>query len=88
MPALSHSEWSFLSAGGVNSKDAHELIYARQNLVTHAKAFGLDAIDMVDTNFKGKSFLKLECCYAIVLVKSNIINFLFQLQDSRLEFYD
>ena len=57
----------YISAGGVNSKDAHELIYARQNLVTHAKAFGLDAIDMVDTNFKGKS-LKLDCCYAIVFV--------------------
>lgn len=39
--------------GGTNTKDAHELIFARQSLVTHAKAFGLDAIDLVDTNFKG-----------------------------------
>ena len=45
-------EYSF-HKGGANTKDAHELIFARQSLVTHAKAFGLDAIDLVDTNFKG-----------------------------------
>lgn len=62
---------AFSSAGGVNSKDAHELIYARQNLVTHAKAFGLDAIDMVDTNFKGKKFNRLNfamSCASIIFI--------------------
>ena len=61
--SLIYSEWCFLSAGGVNSKDAHELIYARQSLATHAKAFGLDAIDMVDTNFKGKRLVRMLLCY-------------------------
>ena len=46
---------SFHLKGGANTKDARELIFARQSLVTHAKAFGLDAIDLVDTNFKGMS---------------------------------
>ena len=45
-------EYSF-HKGGANTKDARELIFARQSLVTHTKAFGLDAIDLVDTNFKG-----------------------------------
>ena len=29
------------------------MIYARQSLVTHAKAFGLNAIDLVDIDYKG-----------------------------------
>ncbi len=29
------------------------MLYARQSLVTHAKAFGLDAIDLVDIDYKG-----------------------------------
>ena len=40
-------------SGGVRSKTVEELLYARQKVVTLAKAFGVDAIDIVDTNFKG-----------------------------------
>ena len=39
--------------GGVRTKDARELLFARQSLVTYAKAFGLDAIDLVDIDYKG-----------------------------------
>jgi len=28
-------------------------VFARQSIVTHAKAFQLDAIDLVDIDFKG-----------------------------------
>ena len=34
--------------------DARELMFARQSIVTHAKAFNLDAIDLVDINYKGE----------------------------------
>ncbi len=40
-------------SGGTRTKDAYEVLYARQSLVTHAKAFGLDAIDLVDIDYKG-----------------------------------
>ena len=40
--------------GATHTKDAKELIHARQSVVVHAKAFGLQAIDMVHINFKGK----------------------------------
>ena len=38
----------------VRTKDASELSYARQKLVTHCKAYKLKAIDMVYIDFKGK----------------------------------
>lgn len=41
--------------GGTRTKESQELLYARQSVVAHAKAFGLDAIDQVDTDFKGDS---------------------------------
>ena len=41
-------------SGATRTKDAKELIHARQSVVVHAKAFGLQAIDMVYINFKGK----------------------------------
>ena len=40
--------------GGIRTKDAREVLFARQAVVTEAKAFGLDAIDLVDTDYKGK----------------------------------
>ena len=40
-------------SGGTRTEDAKELMYARQCFVTHCKAFGLQAIDMVHINFKG-----------------------------------
>ena len=41
-------------SGATRTKDAKELIHTRQSVVVHAKAFGLQAIDMVYINFKGK----------------------------------
>ena len=41
-------------SGATRTKDAKELIHARQSVVVNAKAFGLQAIDMVYINFKGK----------------------------------
>ena len=37
-----------------------ELLYARSNLVMHAAAFGLQAIDMVQTNFTNPVLLQVE----------------------------
>lgn len=42
-----------VSIGGTRTKDALELLYARQSVVVHAKAYGLQAIDLVDINYKG-----------------------------------
>lgn len=38
--------------GATRSPEADELLYARQNIIVHAKAFGLQAIDLVNINFK------------------------------------
>ena len=40
------------SIGAVRTKDAVELLFARQMFIMHVKGFGLQAIDMVDINFK------------------------------------
>lgn len=39
--------------GATRTEDVRELIHARQSVVVHAKAYGLQAIDMVYINFKG-----------------------------------
>lgn len=39
--------------GGERTKTAEEIVFARQSLVAHARAFGLDPIDLVDIDFKG-----------------------------------
>eukprot|EP00731_Ephydatia_muelleri_P031540 Em0023g47a len=46
--------------GGTRTAGATELIYARQSVVTHAKAFGMDAIDMVDIEYKNLDNLKCQ----------------------------
>lgn len=38
--------------GAVRTDSCMELMYARQKIVAHAKAFGLQAIDLVHINFK------------------------------------
>jgi len=49
-----------LIVGGERTKDAKELLYARQKLVLVAKAFQLQAIDLVHIDFKG-------CCdYTVI----------------------
>lgn len=40
-------------SGATRTEDVKELIHARQSVVVHAKAYGLQAIDMVYINFKG-----------------------------------
>ena len=38
--------------GAARTDSAIELLYARQKIVAHAKAFGMQAIDLVHINFK------------------------------------
>lgn len=47
--------------GVTRTPEADELLYARSALVLHAAAFGLQAIDMVQTNFKNEELLRQEC---------------------------
>lgn len=49
-----------VSIGATRTKDAKELIHARQSVVVHAKAFGLQAIDMVYINFKDPEGLQAQ----------------------------
>ncbi|KAK3591109.1 hypothetical protein CHS0354_035921 [Potamilus streckersoni] len=44
--------------GAVRSKDSKELLYARQKIVTTAKAFRLQAIDMVHIDYKDQESLR------------------------------
>lgn len=46
--------------GITRTPEAQELLYARSSLVMHAAAFGLQAIDMVQTNFTNTELLQLE----------------------------
>ena len=39
----------------MRTEDATELLYARQSIVTHAKAYQLQAIDLVHIDFKSMS---------------------------------
>jgi len=45
----------------IRSPSRRELLYARSQIVIVAKAFGLDAIDMVCVNYKDNEYLKEEC---------------------------
>ncbi|XP_055372344.1 citramalyl-CoA lyase, mitochondrial-like [Condylostylus longicornis] len=72
---LSSSECNFMPAGIVfgsddflanlgatrDVSDSSNILYARQKIVLTAKAFGLQAIDMVYINFKDLDGLKLQC---------------------------
>ena len=40
--------------GGTRTESASEILYARQHLVTVAKAYNLQAIDLVHIDFKSK----------------------------------
>jgi citrate lyase subunit beta-like protein len=46
--------------GATRTKAATELLYARQAVLTHAKAFGLQAIDLVNINYKDLDHLRQE----------------------------
>ncbi|KAJ6600616.1 citrate lyase beta subunit [Mycena sp. CBHHK59/15] len=45
----------------LRSPSRHELLYTRSQIVIAAKAFGLDAIDMVCVNYKDLEYLREEC---------------------------
>ncbi|KAJ7043912.1 Pyruvate/Phosphoenolpyruvate kinase-like domain-containing protein [Mycena alexandri] len=45
----------------LRSSSRHELLYTRSSIVITAKAFGLEAIDMVCVNYKDPDFLQDEC---------------------------
>lgn len=47
--------------GITRTPDAQELLFARSSLVMHAAAFGLQAIDIVQTNFTNNELLQAEC---------------------------
>lgn len=47
-----------VSIGATRTEDVKELIHARQSVVVHAKAYGLQAIDMVYINFKDPEGLR------------------------------
>jgi len=49
------------NVGGERTKDAKELLYARQKLVLVAKAFQLQAIDLVHIDYKGKLQKQIQC---------------------------
>ncbi|XP_028396847.1 citramalyl-CoA lyase, mitochondrial-like [Dendronephthya gigantea] len=50
----------FANIGATRTKDAKELMFARQSIVIHCKAFGLQAIDMVHIGFKDLERLEEE----------------------------
>jgi len=45
----------------VRTISRHELLFVRSQIVTTAKAFGLEAIDMVCVNYKDPEYLQEEC---------------------------
>ena len=44
--------------GATRTDDGKELLFARQSIVIHCKAYGLQAIDMVHINYTGLSTWK------------------------------
>lgn len=53
MSSSTSSAKNLFFLGATRTEDVKELIHARQSVVVHAKAYGLQAIDMVYINFKG-----------------------------------
>lgn len=54
-------------AGVTRTIEAKELLYARSSLVLHAAAYGLQAIDMVQINYRDVDLLEKECRDAVEL---------------------
>ncbi|XP_062982180.1 citramalyl-CoA lyase, mitochondrial isoform X2 [Elgaria multicarinata webbii] len=46
------------SIGSTSSKDTHDILYARQKIIVTAKAFGLQAIDLVYIDFQDEEGLR------------------------------
>lgn len=62
-----YNVWDFLKtcfcappAGATRTKDAKELLYARQKVVVTSKAFGLQAIDLVYIDYQDVEGLRLQ----------------------------
>ncbi|MEZ0396647.1 MAG: CoA ester lyase [Anaerolineales bacterium] len=56
-----------VSIGATRTPEAWELFYARSAVVTHAKAFGLQAIDMVTTDFRDLERVHREAAFGAQL---------------------
>ncbi len=54
-------------AGVTRTVEAKELLFVRSSLVLHAAAFGLQAIDMVQINYRDTALLERECREAVEL---------------------
>lgn len=54
-------------AGVTRTVEATELLFVRSSLVLHAAAFGLQAIDMVQINYRDTALLERECRAAVEL---------------------
>ncbi|OXB79912.1 UNVERIFIED_CONTAM: hypothetical protein H355_000942 [Colinus virginianus] len=48
----------FLFIGATSSKETHDILYARQKIIVTAKAFGLQAIDLVYIDFRDEDGLR------------------------------
>ena len=70
-----YNYFNFLGAMSTPTKE--EILYARQKMVLVAKAFGLQAIDMVNINFKDLKKLKQECESGAKMGFTGIISFKF-----------
>ena len=53
--------------GATRTLEARELLFARSSLVLHAAAFGMQAIDMVQVNYRDMELLEHECRDALEL---------------------
>ena len=53
--------------GGVRTSGGDELLYARSHILTVAKAFNLEAIDMVCVDFRDPDVLQAECASGVAL---------------------
>lgn len=54
-------------AGVTRTVEAKELLFVRSSLVLHAAAFGMQAIDMVQINYRDTALLEQECREAVDL---------------------
>lgn len=48
----------FLFIGATSNKETHDILYARQKIIVTAKAFGLQAVDLVYIDFRDEDGLR------------------------------
>lgn len=49
--------WPYSISGATSSKETQDILYARQKIIVTAKAFGLQAIDLVYIDFRDREGL-------------------------------